>query len=371
MSSANMELSHKKILLVTNNFPEKALGGRELLSKLIYSVLYKIFSTNLEIFFLTKPSTSKEKKLLGFFCGHMDGLNKESLELLMHKIEQTNVDIVFTNGSNLGAFVKIARKKFPNVRFVTFFHNVEFYFFLSLFIKSKNPKSLFLAILIFFAERKAVMFSNTTIALNQRDSAALLSFYGDEAHAIFPMALEDQYSNVIPFARNNDQEEYILFVGGLFYANEYGIRWFIKNVVPEIKIKLLIVGRGFERLRDELEVQNKVQVIGATENLEKYYINAKFIIAPIFDGSGMKTKIAEAMMYGKKVIGTTEAFVGYEDHLPEAGWLCNSKVEFVQSIMSSNEGVDNQGLNNNLRKIFQANYSLESAEIKMRNILSN
>ena len=107
------------------------------------------------------------------------------------------------------------------------------------------------------------------------------------------------------------------------------------------------------------------------ENLEKYYINAKFIIAPIFDGSGMKTKIAEAMMYGKKVIGTTEAFVGYEDHLPEAGWLCNSKVEFVQSIMSSNEGLDNQGLNNNLRKIFQANYSLESAEIKMRNILSN
>ena len=185
------------------------------------------------------------------------------------------------------------------------------------------------------------------------------------------MALEDQYINSTYSAHCDNQEEYILFVGGLFYANEFGIRWFIEHVVPEIKTKLLIIGRGFEKLRKELEVKNKVQVIGATDDLGKYYADAKFIVAPIFDGSGMKTKIAEAMMFGKKVMGTSEAFVGYEDHLPDAGWLCNSKAEFIKVIMSVNEAVDNQAFDNNLRKIYQENYSLESAEIKMRNILRN
>lgn len=371
MSKVNMELSQKKILLVTNSFPEKAPGGRELLSKLIYSVLKKNFSSNLEVFFLTKPIKFNVKNFLGFFYGFVDGLNNQSIELLLKKIEQARVDIVFTDGSNLGAFVYIAKKKFPNVEFVTFFHNVEFYFFLNLFSKSKNLKSLFLTALIFFAERKAVKFSDNIICLNERDSSALFSFYGIGAHAIFPMALEDQYINSTYSAHCDNQEEYILFVGGLFYANEFGIRWFVENVVPEIKIKLLIVGRGFEKLREELEVQNKVQVIGGTDDLRKYYANAKFIVAPIFDGSGMKTKIAEAMMFGKKVIGTTEAFVGYEDHLPDAGWLCNSKAEFIKVIMSANEEVNINAFNNNLRKIYQENYSLESAEIKMRNILRN
>lgn len=371
MSKANMELSQKKILLVTNSFPEKAPGGRELLSKLIYNVLNKIFGSNLEVFFLTKPMKLNTKNFLGFFYGFVDGLNHESIELLLKKIEQARVDIVFTDGSNLGAFVYIAKKKFPNVQFLTFFHNVEFYFFLNLFSRSKNLKSLFLAVLIFFAERKAVKFSNNIICLNERDSSALVSFYGGGAHAIFPMALEDQYSNSDLSNHHDNDEEYILFVGGLFYANEFGIRWFIEHVVPEINTKLLIIGRGFEKLREELEVKNKVQVIGATDDLGKYYSNAKFIVAPIFDGSGMKTKIAEAMMFGKKVIGTTEAFMGYEDHLPNAGWLCNSKAEFIKVIISANEEINNNAFDNNLRRIYQKNYSLESAEIKMRNILIN
>jgi polysaccharide biosynthesis protein PslH len=367
----DMQLDHKKILFVTNSFPEKAPGGRELLSQLIYRILYKIFDANLETFFLIKPNTSKVRTLLGFFLGHIDGLNSESLHLLLQKIEKDNIDTVFTDGSNLGAFVKIAKKKFPDRKFITFFHNAEFYFFLGLFRKSKNLKSLLILAFIFLAERKAVKCSDTIISLNERDSSALQDLYGYRAHAIFPMALDDQYHYIKPLVDKDDRQEYILFVGGLFYANEYGIRWFIKNVVPEIEIKLLIIGRGFEKLKDELEIQDKVEVIGSVDNLGPYYTNAKFVIAPIFDGSGMKTKTAEAMMHGKKIIGTKEAFVGYEDHLPAAGWLCNSKDDFIERISHANDEVESPLFDHNLREIYQVNYSLESAENKMRIILDN
>ena len=36
------------------------------------------------------------------------------------------------------------------------------------------------------------------------------------------------------------------------------------------------------------------------------------MVAPIFSGSGMKTKVAESSGYGKTVFATSEAIIGYE-----------------------------------------------------------
>ena len=41
-------------------------------------------------------------------------------------------------------------------------------------------------------------------------------------------------------------------------------------------------------------------VVGEVESLAQWYHDAYFVVAPIFDGSGMKTKVAEALMYGKE-----------------------------------------------------------------------
>ena len=37
--------------------------------------------------------------------------------------------------------------------------------------------------------------------------------------------------------------------------------------------------------------------------------------SPIFYGSGMKTKVAEALMHGKRIIGTNNAFAGYDNDI--------------------------------------------------------
>lgn len=55
--------------------------------------------------------------------------------------------------------------------------------------------------------------------------------------------------------------------------------------------------------------------------MAEYIYNADFLIAPIFEGSGMKLKTAEALMYGKTVFGTTEAFEGYDVDYEQVGGL--------------------------------------------------
>jgi glycosyltransferase involved in cell wall biosynthesis len=167
-----------------------------------------------------------------------------------------------------------------------------------------------------------------------------------------------------------DGEPYALFVGGTFYANRAGIQWFVRQVVPRINLKICIVGRGFEALRSELEVPGKVEVVGAVESLADWYRRARFVIAPIFDGSGMKTKVAEALMYGKKVVGTPEAFSGYEEIASEAGWTCETADGFVAAIETAQASVT-QVFDPALRQIFLQTYSLPAARARLQKILED
>ena len=166
------------------------------------------------------------------------------------------------------------------------------------------------------------------------------------------------------------REKFVLFVGGGFYANRAGITWFVKHVVPHISIKTYIVGRGLEDLKDVLDLDGKVEVVGAVDSLSHWYRDAHFVIAPIFDGSGMKTKVAEALMYGKKVIGTPEAFSGYEDVVKRAGWQCVTVDEFVAAIDCAQD-LPLASFDTELHALYQEKYSFLAARERLALILSD
>ena len=139
-------------------------------------------------------------------------------------------------------------------------------------------------------------------------------------------------------------------------------------MAPRIRIKTCIVGKGFEKLKRELERAGKVEVVGGVDALAEWYRNAHFVVAPIFDGSGMKTKVAEALMYGKKVVGTPEAFSGYEDVADKAGWVCESVDEFVAAIGLAQETIT-RGFDRELRAIYVREYSFGAARERFQDIL--
>lgn len=80
-----------------------------------------------------------------------------------------------------------------------------------------------------------------------------------------------------------------------------------------------------EKYRTEFEgYSDKIHVIGTVESLKEWYVNADLIVAPIFEGGGMKVKTAEALSYGKNFIGCTESLEGYWEGIPDN--LCNHKI---------------------------------------------
>jgi glycosyltransferase involved in cell wall biosynthesis len=143
-----------------------------------------------------------------------------------------------------------------------------------------------------------------------------------------------------------------------------GICWFVERVVPRIVIKTYIVGRGFEELKQQFDQNGKVVVVGGVDSLADWYGNVCFVIAPIFDGSGMKTKVAEALMFGKKIVGTPEAFSGYQDVPDQAGWVCSTADEFVAAISQAEETVVSS-YDPKLRALYEENYSYPAARLRI------
>ena len=355
-------------MLVTSELQARFGGGRELLCNLNHEALTDICRDRLIVLELPRKRLQGFRELIGAFGGHIDGLSSALIAKALADIQAANISKVFVDGSNLGLIIKAIKMANPHVEISTFFHNVEARFFLGSLRQNKSLHALAVLIANYFAERKAVRYSDKIICLSDRDSRLLEKVYGRSATHVSPMALQDKLPEGFDRHGKLPHEKFALFVGGVFYANRVGITWFVNHVVPRIGIKICIIGRGFEGLKHELECDGKVEVIGAVDHLAEWYRNAQFVIAPIFDGSGMKTKVAEALMYGKKIVGTPEAFSGYEDIVGRAGWCCATVDEFVDAISHAQREVV-LGFDPQLRALYEEKYSLPAATERLAKIL--
>jgi glycosyltransferase involved in cell wall biosynthesis len=364
-----MQQEKTAVLLLTKQLHPAPKGGREMLCKLNYDVLTNILGSKLILFELPQPSPIKLQDIYNAFRGDIDGLTTKNTQQALELIQRGNVCQVFVDGSNLGGFVSKIKRRMPDVEVITFFHNIEVRFFWGALKTTKNIRTLAVLIVNYLAERKATRLSDKRICLSLRDSQLLKSIYGKSATHISPIALEDKLTCKRTKQQIGAAEPFALFVGGNFYANREGIAWFVKNVAWRIDIKVYVVGKGMENIRADLEIPGRVEVIGPVENLSDWYSFASFVIAPIFDGSGMKTKVAEALMYGKKVVGTPEAFSGYEDIAESAGWLCKNADEFVAAMKTAQRTID-IAFDPFLRELYEKKYSLSAAATRLAQVLS-
>lgn len=350
-----------RILLVTLMDPDAPPGGRELLSRLNARALRTLFGDGLQVHQLKAPGA----RLSDALGGQLYGLDRQEIARIVARVGEISASQVFVDGSNLGRVVAPIKRACPDVRVVTFFHNVEARFFLGAARTKRTALSLGLLAANYAAEREAVRYSDVIVCLSTRDGEGLRRLYGRGAHYISPLALDD----VLPASRRTSAADpYLLFVGGAFYANLAGIRWFAHEVAPQSPLPIAIVGRGMEILRQEFGGSSNVRIIGQADDLAQWYRDACCVVAPVFDGSGMKTKIAEALMFGKRVIGTTEAFSGYGRDVVSVGWQAETASEFLAAIKEAIKA-DLPDFDPAARAMYEASYSFAAATHRMAEIM--
>lgn len=241
-------------------------------------------------------------------------------------------DFAFIESSSFGSLYKILSKQ--GIKTICFAHNLDTELCRQE-ISSRSPLiSLPKYVSTRLNERRTVKYADYLICLNERDSRGFYESFGRKADLILPITFPLKALSDISSIQTLSKP-YYLFVGSNFFPNIEGIAWFIKNVAPNVDADFHIVGSCCEsETLQRLNCPNNVKYIGYAEDLDAEYRNSVGIIAPIFKGSGMKTKTIEALSYGKSIFGTDEAFAGIDCDFSMIGGRCNTQDSFIKALNS-------------------------------------
>lgn len=323
-----------KLLFLSPKMPEKSGGG--VFTATVVEQLKGLPRTEV-IECYADLACGTKKKLKGILQGYAKGLTKDVDAEVCRIVAESGIELVFFNFTYFGKIAKSLRKRFPQLRMITLAHDVEVVLFahecalkgLGGLVKAIGWPSLYLN------ERAQVALSDVLVCLNRRDGDGFRKWYRRSPDEYLPLILRDQFKGDSAACRDSAvSQSYALFVGSHFPPNVYAMRWWAREVAPRVSIPLKIVGCGFEKMKQELESGPNMEVVGTVDDLSVWYRDAACVVSPIFHGSGMKTKTAEALMFGKRILATNEALEGYDIPFPECGARCNTADEFVAALES-------------------------------------
>lgn len=321
-----------KVLFISSRDIDWKSNGGELCTNRNYTSFVKILGkSNVLVknlmFCDRRDFTYPLKKRYNFLFGYNEGISNPVLKEIL--TISKDFSLVFIDTSLYGVIAGYLKKRGYKGKIVVFFHNVEFQVKFQRFLS--NPLKLTEVLLAYYNERIATKYADEIVTLTDLDLMELKKLYRKTFKAkIIPISLMDRYNGGENTHKTTLPPKF-LFIGNDWYANIHGLRWFVRNVLKHVNIRLQITGKGMEKYKKEFS-DPKIEISGFVPNLDKVLIDADYIISPIFKGGGMKVKTCEALMFGKNIIGTKESFLGYDLDFDKAGAICNTAMEFIDKI---------------------------------------
>ena len=325
-----------KILIVRYKKPHGVPEGGEKASELNHTVLCQIAGEgNVDTYYIHDESRSHTiaeylKGIVFMPFGYYFGLTPWRVRKIVALAQ--DYDVVFVDRSVFGIIAKRLKETGYRGRVVCFFHNVEKIYFTAKYSNPLNPMRWLAVPCADRNDRWSCSYADSIIALSRRDDEELHRRYGRHADHLIPIAFVDRYQRDTYPTEATGNPPLCVFLGAYFPANVEGIEWFVRHVLPRVNIRMQIVGKGMDKLKGADWMKPDIEVHSNVPDLEPIFEAADIMVLPIFKGSGMKVKTCESMMYGKNIIGTPEAWSGYDVDTSKAGACCLTEDEFVAAI---------------------------------------
>ncbi|WP_413494610.1 glycosyltransferase [Morganella psychrotolerans] len=299
--------------------------------------------------------TTAFNNLLGF----SGRLSFNTIKEILIIIDKEKPALIYLDSSYLGKLAKLINNKYPDVKIITFFHNIEYDFEINRLRKNQLQyiPSFWSA---WLNERSAIKYSNKLFMLHKSDSDRARKLYKRSADFLLPVTLPshigEEYNN-ISFSELTPRN--IGFFGTAFYANVEAAKYISKILSPLLpEYNFIIAGNGFEKYTSDLSNEN-VSILGTVNSITEFYNSVDIIIAPVFSGGGMKVKIAEALSYNKLTIGSPFALIGYENVIDNKNLFSADTTEDFINLIKNVAYLDNP------RKLFIDYFSNESVSKQM------
>lgn len=174
-----------------------------------------------------------------------------------------------------------------------------------------------------------------TIFVAQREADILNNILNEDKAIAVPIGVDYNFFSERVMKSLDNEFTYLSFLGQMNVAhNENAAVFFIQKVLPYIvekkpNTKFLIIGGGVtEKLKN---IQNdNVIFTGRVEDVRTYLQSSKIFVAPLLFGSGIKTKILEAMASGIPVVTTS---IGAENihAIVDKEWIVEDNLQNMAS----------------------------------------
>lgn len=132
----------------------------------------------------------------------------------------------------------------------------------------------------------------------------------------------------------------LIFNGNMgYFPNINAVKWFAEKVFPLIKAQMPdvhfeIVGVNPHQDVMQLATQNTaITVTGYVEDMHAYLAQASIAVVPMQAGSGMQSKVIEAMACGTPVVATSFALAGIDAIPGEHLLIADTQTNFAEQVI--------------------------------------
>lgn len=290
-------------------------------------------------------------------------LNDEFAELIKERLQNQKFDIVQLESLYAAPYFPII-KKYSNAKVVYRAHNLEHkiwksnYKLASSFIKRKYISLLSKRLKMY--EANFVKQVDYIVSISSDDSK-WLNKKSKHKTSVIPFGLNPSENNAV----NNNE---ICFLGALDWSpNINGLKWFLDRVWPLVlnkfpDTKINIAGRGAS---DKVLNWNYpgVKILGSIDSANEFLSKHNIMVVPLFNGSGVRIKIIEALAHQQAIVTTTIGASGLDLDNENELLIADTEKEFADCIcvLMSNPQYRIQIAQNGFKR-FSELYSLNRVE---------
>lgn len=309
----------KKLLLITAFPPNNRTAGQNYTKNLIIDLEKNEYNVDIVYFsyeeheaysfesekikYLFKIKNNRYKKILNvskFFFIFPFFTSRFSFKLLMYIYKnRKNYDLIYLDFSQVfiyGLFM-------PNIKKYLMAHDIIIQKY------RRSTKNIFLNKWVEFSEKFILNQKNSkVICFSHKDLFLIKDYYNLEGNKV------DFFIDKKINTENLDElEDYFCFYGAWGrQENLESLKWFEKNIPNRLDYKIKIIGGGID-INYKKKLENKgFEVLGFVENPYEVLSKSKGLIAPLFNGAGVKVKVIEALSCGTPVIGTEVTLEGID-----------------------------------------------------------
>lgn len=220
-------------------------------------------------------------------------------------------------------------------------------------------------------ERDLPNLFNNLVVVSEKDAQLIPS----ERVKVIPFGIDTEFFSL---QKQPPIEPTLIFSGNMSYApNIHAVKWFVELCLPIIQqtipdVKLLIAGANPTTEVRSLEQKRGVIVTGFVKSMPETLKEAKIAIAPMQSGSGMQSKILEAMASGLPVVTTTLGLGSLSANPGKEILIGDSPEDFAKATITLLQNSDLAREIRNLARQFVVNkYSWEFSANQVENLYNH